>query len=116
MAYWHHGMSVRGTSLRRGLQIMLELGSDEALSAGGLGVTRIAALTGHEKSQVSRALAALSTHGLAERAPGSRAFRLGWEVFTLASRAGEPRLIEEARIVLARLVDEVGEAAHLSVL
>jgi IclR family KDG regulon transcriptional repressor len=102
--------------LKRGLDVLLALGSDVAITEGGLGVTQIAALTGHEKSQVSRALAALSTYGLAERTPGSRAFRLGWDVFTLASRAGEPRLIEEARIVLARLVDEVGEAAHLSVL
>jgi IclR family transcriptional regulator, KDG regulon repressor len=112
----HQVVANRGTSLKRGLEVLHALGSDAAVAEGGLGVTRIAAMTGHEKSQVSRALAALSEYGLAERTPGSRAFRLGWEVFTLASRAGEPRLVEESRIALARMVDEVGEAAHLSVL
>jgi IclR family KDG regulon transcriptional repressor len=105
-----------GTSLRRGLQILLALGSDAAFAEGGLGVTRIAALTGHEKSQVSRALGVLTEYGLVERSPGSRAFRLGWECFALATRAGEPRLLDEAMPVLLRLVDEIGEAAHLSAL
>lgn len=104
----------RGTSLRRGIQILIALGSDAA--EGGLGVTQIAALTGHEKSQVSRALSALSDYGLAERSPGSANYRLGWGCFALAGRAGEPRLLEEARGALAQLVDEVAEAAHLSVL
>lgn len=95
---------------------MVELGSDAALTEGGLGVTRLAALTGHEKSQVSRALAALTEYGLVERAPGNRGYRLGWECFALATRAAEPRLIEEARIELAALGDKVAEAAHLSAL
>lgn len=107
-------MMARGTSLRRGLEILVALGSDAAVAEGGLGVTRLAALTGHEKSQVSRALLALADYGLVERSPGKRAYRLGWECFSLASRAGEPRLIEEGRIALERLVADVGEAAHLS--
>ena len=109
-------MVTRGTSLRRGLQILLALGSDAALAEGGLGVTQVAALTGHEKSQVSRTLATLTEYGLVERSPTARGYRLGWECFTLAARAGEPRLIEDARITLAQLVDEVGEAAYLSAL
>ncbi len=107
-------MVARGTSLRRGLQILLALGSDAALDQGGLGVTRLATLTGHEKSQVSRALAALAEYGLVERSPGERGYRLGWECFALASRAGEPRLIAEAQDALLELVRKVGEAAHLS--
>src|SRR5207244_7799264 len=55
----------RATSLRRGLEILLVLGS-EAPALGGLGVTRIAALTGYEKSQVSRALAARSEEHTSE--------------------------------------------------
>lgn len=95
---------------------MLALGSDAALTEGGLGVTRLATVTGHEKSQVSRALAVLAEYGLVERTPGDRVYRLGWECFTLATRAGEPRLIEEAETVLAQLVDDVDESAHLSTL
>lgn len=109
-------MAERGTSLRRGLEVLEVLGSDVALTEGGLGVTRIASLTGHEKSLVSRALRALMDHGLVERVPGNRAYRLGWGCFALAGRAGEPRLIEYSRPALARLVDHVGEAAHLSAL
>ncbi|MBV8712438.1 MAG: IclR family transcriptional regulator [Solirubrobacterales bacterium] len=109
-------MAERGTSLRRGLEVLHVLGSDVALTEGGLGVTRIASLTGHEKSLISRALQALMEYGLVERAPGNRAFRLGWGCFALAGRAGEPRLIEESRRALARLVEEVGESAHLSAL
>ncbi len=109
-------MEPRGTSLRRGLQILIALGSDAALTEGGLGVTRLAAITGHEKSQVSRALAVLAEHGLVERSPGLRVYRLGWECFALATRAGEPRLIEEAGTALAQLVEEAHESAHLSTL
>lgn len=106
----------RGTSLRRGLQILAALGSDAVLAEGGLGVTQLAALTGYEKSQVSRTLAVLSEHGLAERSPGGTGYRLGWECFALAARAGQPRLIQDATRALEELVSQVGEAAHLSVL
>lgn len=109
-------MAIRGTSLRRGLQILAALGSDEAIAQGGIGVTQLAALTGHEKSQVSRTLAVLTEHGLAEKSPGGPGYRLGWECFALAARAGQPRLIQDAAGVLEGLVSEVGEAAHLSVL
>lgn len=106
----------RGTSLRRGLQILAALGSDAVATEGGLGVTQLAALTGHEKSQVSRTLAVLSEHGLAERTPGGTGYRLGWECFALAARAGQPRLIQDGARALEELVSQVGEAAHLSVL
>jgi IclR family KDG regulon transcriptional repressor len=109
-------MAVRGTSLSRGLQILSALGSDAAIAEGGLGVTRLAALTGHEKSQVSRTLAVLSDHDLVERSPIDGTFRLGWECFALAARAGEPRLIDEARTALTALVEATDEAAHLSAL
>jgi IclR family KDG regulon transcriptional repressor len=46
----------------------------------------------------------------------NRTFRLGWGCFALAARAGEPRLVEEARPALGRLVDAVQETAHLSAL
>jgi DNA-binding IclR family transcriptional regulator len=106
----------RGTSLRRGLQILAALGSEAAVSQGGLGVTQLAALTGHEKSQVSRTLAVLTEYGLAERSPGGTGYRLGWECFALAARTGQPRLIQDATGALEELVSQVGEAAHLSVL
>lgn len=95
---------------------MAALGSDAAVAQDGLGVTQLAALTGHEKSQVSRTLAVLTEHGLAERSPAGPRYRLGWECFALAARAGRPRLIQDAKGTLEELVSQVGEAAHLSVL
>lgn len=106
----------RATSLKRGTAILLALGSDEALEREGLGVVRIAQLVGYEKSQVSRALAALAESGLVDRDPGSRAYRLGWRFFALAARSGRPRLMQLAPAILTRLVAEFGETAHLSVL
>lgn len=106
----------RATSLRRGTEILVALGSDEAVERGGLGVVRIAELVGREKSQVSRALSALAASGMVDRDPASRAYRLGWRLYALAARSGRPRLISLAGAVLDGLVAEIGETAHLSVL
>jgi DNA-binding IclR family transcriptional regulator len=100
------------TSLRRGIAIL------EVLAAGEepLGVVRIAELIGREKSQVSRTLATLAEHGYVERDPATRGYRLGPHVFGLAARAAPARLLGLAPPLLRRLVDELGETAHLSVL
>jgi len=104
-----------GTSLRRGIAVLLALASDDA-RAGGLGVTRIAALTGHEKSQISRTLKTLAELGLVDRDPSTLAYRLGWQLFALASHAGDQPLLAAASPLLDRLVSGLGEGAHLSVL
>lgn len=110
------GSTDRETSIRRGLEVLLSLGSEAALEGGGLGVTRIADLLGREKSQVSRTLKTLADFGLVERDPDSLAYRLGWRLFALASLAGERRLLDAGRPILARLVDAFEERAFLSVL
>jgi IclR family KDG regulon transcriptional repressor len=109
-------VAARATSLRRGTEILIALGSDEAVEKGGLGVVRIAELVGREKSQVSRALSALAANGMVDRDPTSRAYRLGWRLYALAARSGRPRLISFAAPILSALVAESGETAHLSVL
>jgi DNA-binding IclR family transcriptional regulator len=106
----------RATSLKRGTAILIALGSDEALEREGLGVVRISQLVGSEKSQVSRALAALAETGLVDRDAATRAYRLGWRFFALAARSGRPRLMAHAPAILIALVAEFGETAHLSVL
>ncbi|MGH2872884.1 MAG: IclR family transcriptional regulator [Solirubrobacteraceae bacterium] len=106
----------RATSLRRGTDILIALGSDEALGRDGLGVVRIAEIVGSEKSLVSRTLSALSASGLVDRDPDSRAYRLGWQLFALAARSGRPRLVSLAPPLLQALVAATGETAHLSVL
>jgi len=105
----------RETSIRRGIEVLLSLGSDEALTASGLGVTRISELLGREKSQVSRALKALAEYGLVQR-DHDGAYRLGWRLFALAQLAGEQRLLTLAGPPMRRLASRLGERTHLSVL
>jgi IclR family transcriptional regulator, KDG regulon repressor len=104
------------TSLGRGLDILLTLGSPDATENGGMGVVRIAEHVGREKTQVSRALKTLARYGLVDRDPKTLDYRLGWRVFALAARSGQQRLIEEARPICEALVARLGETAHLSVL
>ena len=100
--------------LARGLAV-LEALADEPAAQDGLGVVRLAELVGAEKSQLSRTLQTLEEHGLVERDPDTRAYRLGWRIFGLAARVGESRLVAAAPPVLRALVRELGESVHLSV-
>ena len=105
----------RETSIRRGVEVLLSLATEESLAGSGLGVTRIAELLGREKSQVSRALKALGEYGLVERNKDA-GYRLGWRLYALAQLAGEHRMLEAAAPMLRRLAHSLGERVHLSVL
>lgn len=102
--------------LRRDMEVLRELASEECLRRGGLGVVRIAVRLGREKSQVSRALHALEGEGLVQRDPRTRTYRLGWGLYTLASRGIETRLVHAASAHLHRLADEQRAAVRLCVL
>jgi IclR family KDG regulon transcriptional repressor len=105
-----------GTSgLERGLAVLEALAGSEASRRGGLGVVRLAELVGSDKSQTSRTLVTLAEHGLVERDADTLAYRVGWQVYALAARAGEPRLLAAAPRLLRALVHDLGESAHLSV-
>lgn len=106
----------KATSLRRAVELLLALGSDDALAEGGLGVKQLTERLGEEKSRVSRTLRTLHEYGLVDRDPETLAFRIGWRVYALAERAGEARLPAAARATVAALVGRYLEAAHLSVL
>jgi len=96
--------------------VLSALHGEEALAAGGLGVLRIAELVGSDKSQVSRTLKILAEYGLVDRDPHTRAYRLGWQLFALASRAGDTHLLAAAGPVVKELGRTLGERSHLSVL
>lgn len=106
----------RSSSLRRALSLLEVLGSDEIVAAGGVRVNELAELVGRDKSQVSRTLTTLARAGYVDRDARTRSYRLGWQVFALAARAGDQRLMAAAGPVLVRLVREIGETSHLSVL
>ena len=103
------------TSLRRALSVLLALATDRSVRSHGLGVMEIAGLMNREKSQVSRTLRTLNELGLVDRDPETLNYRLGWQLFALAARAGDQRLLEEASPLLVGLVREVRERAHLCV-
>lgn len=105
-----------GTSLKRGLLALEILARAEGQDEAGLGVVDVARRLGVDKSQASRTLRALADHGLAERDPASRAYRLGPRVFAYAALVSERRLLRTAPPVLEQLVNALGERAHLSVL
>jgi DNA-binding IclR family transcriptional regulator len=87
-----------------------------ALGQGPLRVQAVAQAVGKEKTQVSRTLKVLAEEGFAERDPHTLEYRLGWQLFALASCAGDDRLRHSAPEVLRGLVRRLDEAAYLSVL
>lgn len=94
---------------------LVVLGSQDTVERGGLGVVQVAQVTSQDKSQVSRLLKTLSESGLVERDAHTRLYRLGWQFFALAARAGDRRLLEAAKPILSRLVTQLGERVNLSV-
>lgn len=98
------------SSVIRALDVLRTLGQ------GPLRVQAVAQAVGKEKTQVSRTLKVLAEAGFAERDPGTMEYRLGWQLFALASAAGEDRLYHHAPAVLRGLVRRLGEAAYLTVL
>jgi DNA-binding IclR family transcriptional regulator len=87
-----------------------------ALSRGPLRVQAVSRAVGKEKTQVSRTLKVLADAGFVERDPDTLEYRLGWQLFALASAAGDERLHRQAPAVLRDLARRLGEAAYLSVL
>jgi len=106
----------REPAVRRAVALLLALGGDEAMEAGGLGVKRLAELTGNEISRVSRTLDVLSESRLVDRDPSTLRCRLGWRFYALAARAGNLQLRSAGPRFVRLLTDEFGERAHLSVL
>ncbi|MEQ3551201.1 IclR family transcriptional regulator [Pseudonocardia nematodicida] len=106
----------RGRGLRRDVELLEALASDEARRSGGLGVARIARMTGREKSQVSRSLRALAEEQLVERDADSLLYRLGWRLFSLVARGLDTRLTTTAEPVMRRLAVQTEETVHLCVL
>jgi DNA-binding IclR family transcriptional regulator len=89
----------------------------QVLASGPAGVSHIASRTDLPKSTVSRLLGTLSELGAVEQAQATGTYALGTLLVDLsAAAAPADNLVAVARPQLARLVDEVGEAAGLGVL
>lgn len=81
-----------------------------------LPVSEIARRLGRERSQISRMLKSLAATGLVEQNPDTRAYRLGWQLHVLATKAGDQRLLNAGPPILRNLVAATKETALLSVL
>jgi DNA-binding IclR family transcriptional regulator len=103
------------SGLTRDIEILEALGSAEA-AYGGLGVVRVAQLTGRDKAVVSRSLATLAEAGLAERDESTLAYRLGPRLYAMAALTLESRLTTRSRPVLRRVAQQARETTHLCVL
>lgn len=104
------------SGLSRDVQILDLLAGPESLAGGGLGVLRIAELTGRDKAVVSRALATLADAGIVARDPTRRTYHLGAHLYALAARTTEATMTRKARPLLRQMVLAVKETAHLCVL
>ena len=102
--------------LRRDLELLEILGSPESESAGGLGVVRVAELAGRDKGGVSRTLATLADAGLVSRDAVTQSYRLGYQLYALAARTLESRLVRASAPFLRRVVTATHETTHLCVL
>ena len=102
--------------LSRDLDVLEVLGTPEALRSHGLGVNRVAELTARDKGQISRTLATLADAGFVDRDRATGKYRLGFQLYSLASRTAEARFVEEAGRYLRKVVNLTHETTHLCVL
>lgn len=77
---------------------------------------RVAELVGRDKGTVSRTLATLSEAGLVSRDPTTNLYRLGFQLYALAARTVEARLVQISLPYLRRVVAATHETTHLCVL
>lgn len=104
------------SGLRRDLELLEILGSPEAVAGGGLGVSKVAEVTGRDKAQVSRTLATLAEAGLVSRDPESLLYTLGHSLYALAARTTEARMVSASAQYLKRVSAATHETTHLCVL
>ena len=102
--------------LRRDLEVLEVLGSHTSIKEHGLGVNKVAELTGRDKGQISRTLSTLSDAGFVERDRSSAKYRLGFQLYAMAARTKEARLVVESEQYLRKVVNRLHETAHLCVL
>jgi len=91
------------------MALLRALSDVERETGEGLGVMQLAAITGRDKSQVSRALHALEKVGVVERDAITLRYRLGYGLYVLATRGIDRTLISVASPFLADAASELHE-------
>jgi DNA-binding IclR family transcriptional regulator len=100
-----------------GLSRDLEL-LDRIVDADGApsSVSELAAQTGRDKSQISRALSTLADAGILDRDATSRGYVIGWRMHTIAAQSLEAHVAAASRPYLRQLTSTYGETAEVVVL
>lgn len=104
------------SGLSRDLEVLETLAGKEANEAGGLGVSAVAALSGRDKGQISRTLSTLADAGLVERDAATGKYRFGYQLYAMAARTMESRMVTQCLPFLREIVSLTHETAHLCVL
>ncbi|MEO6943795.1 MAG: IclR family transcriptional regulator [Lacisediminihabitans sp.] len=104
------------SGLVRDLEILELLAEAQDGQEDGLGVVRLAQLTGRDKAVISRTLATLEDSQILERDESSLAYRLGSRLYALAARTVESTMVTASRPMLRQLVQSTRETSHLCVL
>lgn len=101
------------SSVKNALRLLRSFSIDESEKK----VTDLASSLGLAKSTVSRLLATLASEGFVTKDPEKQTYRLGLTILNLNTIVTSTLEINrESQLVLQKLVNEVGETAHIAVL
>ncbi|WP_427016026.1 IclR family transcriptional regulator [Pseudarthrobacter sp. P1] len=104
------------SSMGRGLEVLTAVSQRTRAGFGGGTVSDIAGDMGRDRSQVSRGLKTISAEEFLVKGPGSRTYRLHWQLYAEAQALTEQRLRTDGLTSLEKLVEETGEGCYLGVL
>jgi IclR family transcriptional regulator, KDG regulon repressor len=101
------------SSVKNALRILKSFSIDEPEKK----VSDISSSLGLNKSTVSRTMATLASEGFVQKDPETKKYRLGLSLLSLSSIINSNTdVYHESYPVLSRLVDNMGETAHISVI
>lgn len=108
-------MEIIGDSVAKRIVLFLEaLAENSREGSSGMTVSDLSRALGRDKSIVSRTLKQLVELGIVEKTSDG-GHVLGWRLFTIASRAGEQRIVIMAPPILREISRRTRERVHLSV-
>ncbi|WP_338452220.1 IclR family transcriptional regulator [Niallia oryzisoli] len=100
------------SSVKNALRILNSFSMDEPEKK----ISEISASLGLNKSTVSRTMATLASEGFVFKDPETKTYRLGFSILTLSGVINSHMdIFRESQPVLNKLVETIGETAHISV-
>lgn len=101
------------SSVKNALRILNSFSMDEPEKK----ISDISASLGLNKSTVSRTMATLASEGFVYKDPETKKYRLGFSILTLSGIINSNMdIYKESQPVLNKLVENIGETAHISIL